>query len=83
MDSYASIAADSDTTADPDEKWKDIIGTQDLLSPRSIDSGDISPGGTQKLDTLKNPFDELKPISTDVKVDEEEVEGWKGNWVYE
>ena len=70
MDSYASITTESDTTADPDEKWRDMVGTQETLSPRSIDSGGASPDGTEKQGLLENPFDKLKPISTDVQEDQ-------------
>lgn len=75
MDSYASQPAGTSATSttDMDDKWKDF-SISETLSPRSIESGQVSPGDTERQDSSQNPFDKLKPISTDVTptVDEPE-----------
>ena len=75
MDSYASIPGGTSTTSntDTEDKWKGLAA-EETLSPNSIDSPQISPGGTERQDSDSNPFDKLKPIKTDIKPEQKENE---------
>lgn len=66
MDSYASVVANESVSSnDLDEKWKEQIGGQEVLSPASMESGEVSPGETERRDS-GNPFDKLKSVVTDL-----------------
>lgn len=65
MDSYASLVPNESVSSDElDEKWKEQIGEQEVLSPASMDSDEVSTGKTERRGS-HNPFDKLKSVITD------------------
>lgn len=66
MDSYASIAADGSVSSNElDEKWKEQMSGQEVLSPASIELEDGSSGVTERQPS-RNPFDKLRAVVTDL-----------------